>query len=334
MSLLEIDGLAIALPTRTGVRRLVDGVDLRVEAGEVVGLAGESGSGKTLTALSVLGLLPHGAQTGGQIRFDGRDVLALRRRELRRLRGADVAIVFQDPTTALHPMIDIGTQLTEHLRVHRGVSRKAARARAVELLGLVRLPDSAQALDAFAHHFSGGMKQRIAIAIALACEPRLLIADEPTTALDVTVQAGILQLLDRLRRETGMGVVLITHDLAVMNVTADRLYVMYAGRIVEEGATRGVLDSPRHPYTRALLDALPEGDRHGRPLLPIPGEPATPEARPAGCPFHPRCVHARPECSSRVPELVTLAGGRAAACPVDPLRGDGSSVELARHRGG
>jgi ABC-type microcin C transport system duplicated ATPase subunit YejF len=256
MSLLEIDGLCIGLPAGDGLHDLVQDVHLRAEAGELVGLAGESGSGKTLTALAVLGMLPDGAETRGQVRFLAQDVLSMPQRELRSMRGADVAMVFQDPTTALHPMLDIGTQLTEHLRVHRGVSRKAARARALELLELVRMPDPKGVLGAYPHRFSGGMKQRIAIAAALACEPQLLIADEPTTALDVTVQAGILRLLERLRTETGMAVLLITHDLGVMNVTTDRLYVMQSGTVVEHGPTRQVLTSPRHPYTRSLLDAL------------------------------------------------------------------------------
>ena len=281
MSLLEVDGLTIGLPVGDGLNELVKDVHLRVEAGEVVGLAGESGSGKTLTALSVLGMLPDGAETSGQVRFEDRDVLTLPRRELRRLRGSHLAMVFQDPTTALHPMLDIGTQVGEHLRVHQGLSRKAARARAVELLELVRMPDPRRAVSSYPHHFSGGMKQRIAIAAALACGPRLLIADEPTTALDVTVQAGILRLIEQLRTDTGMAVVLITHDLGVMNVTADRLYIMQDGRIVEHGPTRQVLARPTHPYTRSLLDAL-SGDPHlpdgaGRPDDRV--APATPGPR-------------------------------------------------------
>ena len=265
MSLLEVDGLCIGLPVGEELRSLVEDVHLRAEAGEVVGLAGESGSGKTLTALSVLGMLPDGAETRGQVRFLDQDVLTLPQRELRRMRGADVAMVFQDPTTALHPMLDIGTQLTEHLRVHRGVSKKAARARAVELLELVRMPDPKGVLHAYPHRFSGGMKQRIAIAAALACEPQLLIADEPTTALDVTVQAGILRLLDRLRTETGMAVLLITHDLGVMNVTTDRLYVMQSGSIVEHGPTRQVLGAPRHAvHAVAARRAVRRAGQRGR----------------------------------------------------------------------
>lgn len=277
MSLLEVDGLTIGLLVGDGLNQLVKDVHLRVEAGEVVGLAGESGSGKTLTALSVLGMLPDGAETSGEVRFEDRDVLTLPRRELRRLRGSHVVMVFQDPTTALHPMLDIGTQVGEHLRVHQGLSKKAARARAVELLELVRMPDPHRAVSSYPHHFSGGMKQRIAIAAALACGPRLLIADEPTTALDVTVQAGILRLIEQLRADTGMAVVLITHDLGVMNVTADRLYVMQDGRIVEHGPTRQVLARPTHPYTRSLLDALSD-DPHLPDGAARPDDRAVPAA--------------------------------------------------------
>lgn len=257
MTLLDIQELRIALPTGDGERTLVDGVSVTVEPGEIVGLAGESGSGKTLTALTTLGFLPDRARSSGRVLLDGEDVLAMSPKRLREVRGAEVAMVFQDPMTSLHPMLTIETQLTEQMRAHERLSRRAARARAVDLLAHVRIPNPESALRAFPHHFSGGMRQRIAIASALACSPRLLIADEVTTALDVTVQAGILELLERLRVETGMGIVFITHDLGVMNVTTDRLYVMTNGRVVEQGATRAVLDAPQHEYTRALVDALP-----------------------------------------------------------------------------
>jgi len=252
--LLDIRDLRLEL----GGRALVDGVDIAVSSGEIVGLAGESGSGKTLTALTSLGFVPDGAGATGQVLFDGRDVLTLPARALRALRGDRVAVVFQDPMTSLHPMLTIERQLTEHQRVHRSVSRRQARARAIELLDRVRIPDPHLAVTSYPHRFSGGMRQRIAIASALACEPELLIADEVTTALDVTVQAGILRLLDGLRSELGMAMLFITHDLAVMNVISDRLYVMRSGQVVESGPTRDVLAEPQHEYTRTLVDALPD----------------------------------------------------------------------------
>jgi len=252
--LLDIRDLRLTL----GGRALVDGVDITVAPGEVVGLAGESGSGKTLTALTTLGFVPDGAKATGEVVFDGRDVLSLDKRQLQALRGDRVAVVFQDPMTSLHPMLTIERQLTEHQRVHRNLTRKQARERAIELLDRVRIPEPQQAIRSYPHRFSGGMRQRIAIASALACEPELLIADEVTTALDVTVQAGILNLLQSLREELGMAMLFITHDLAVMNVFSDRLYVMRSGKVVESGVSRQVLADPQHEYTRALVDALPD----------------------------------------------------------------------------
>jgi oligopeptide/dipeptide ABC transporter ATP-binding protein len=298
---------------------IVDGMSFDLQAGHVFGLAGESGSGKTITALSLLGLLPGGARTSGRAMLDGVDLLTLGATTMRKVRGRKVAMVFQDPTSSLHPMLSIEQQMTEHLRYHLGMSRGDARRRAVELLDQVRIPNPDLALRGYPHQFSGGMRQRIQIAMALACEPRLLIADEPTTALDVTVQAGILRLLDRLRRETGLAVMLITHDLGVMSAMADRVTVMYAGRIVEEGPTTDVLRRPRHPYTRGLLDSLPHPDAGDLPLVPIGGTPASPAARPSGCAFHPRCRHAIDRCRAEVPALISLDPERAMACPVDPL---------------
>lgn len=253
-ALLDIRDLRIGL----GGRALVDGVDITVGPGEVVGLAGESGSGKTLTALTALGFVPDNAAVTGRVVFDGADVLSLSKKDLRGLRGDRVAMVFQDPMTSLHPMLTIERQLTEHQRVHREMNRRQARERAVELLDRVRIPDPQVAIRSYPHRFSGGMRQRIAIASALACEPELLVADEVTTALDVTVQAGILNLLQSLRVELGMAMLFITHDLAVMNVVSDRLYVMRSGKVVESGRSRDVLADPQHEYTRALVDALPD----------------------------------------------------------------------------
>jgi oligopeptide/dipeptide ABC transporter ATP-binding protein len=317
--LLQIEKLRITLPTKSGRAAVVDGVDLVLDEGEILGVAGESGCGKTMTSLSLVQLLPRRAQTEGRAIFRGRDLLRLGRREIRTVRGAEIAVVFQDPMSSLHPMLSVERQLTEHMRSHLGLKGAPARARAVELLGRVRIPDPEAALGAYPHQFSGGMRQRIAIAMALACEPKLLIADEPTTALDVTVQAGILRLLDSLRSETGLSVLLISHDLAVISSVADRLYVFYAGRVVESGDAAPLLALPRHPYTDALLRALPHPERKDELLLPIPGSPPRPDELPEGCVFHPRCSYAKPECLATRPPLLEIAPGRLAACPVDPL---------------
>jgi oligopeptide transport system ATP-binding protein len=316
---LEVQGLRVRLRTPAGPATVVDGIDYGVEPGEVFGIAGESGSGKTMSVLALMGLLPPGARVEGRAAFEGRDLLRLPRGELRRICGRELAMVFQDPMTSLHPMLSIGTQLTEHVRRHLGLGKKEASARALELLREVRIPDPESALHAFAHQFSGGMRQRIAIAIALACRPTLLVADEPTTALDVTVQAGIIRLLDRLRRESGLSIILITHDLAVLSAIADRVSVFYAGRVVEAGARADVLGRPRHPYTRGLLDALPHPEAAAAPLVAIPGAPPAPRHVPPGCAFHPRCPYAEPISREVVPSLVPV-DGRLLACHVDPFR--------------
>jgi oligopeptide transport system ATP-binding protein len=318
--LLQVDRLSVALPTRSGYAKAVDDLSFAVDAGEIVGIAGESGSGKTITALSLFGLLPPGARVTGSIKLNGINLLALSRKQLREIRGRQIAMVSQDPATALHPILPIGTQLTEHMRYHLGVSKSEAMSRAAELLETVRIPDPEQALRSYAGQFSGGMRQRIAIAIALAAEPRLLVADEPTTALDVTVQAGILRLLDRLCSERGMAVIVITHDLGVMSATARRLSVMYAGRLAEAGPTSQLLATPRHPYTRGLLDALPHPEAGNAPLVPIGGSPPTLGRVPAGCPFHPRCKYAQPSCATDRPEAEPIAADHLLACPPDPLR--------------
>jgi oligopeptide/dipeptide ABC transporter ATP-binding protein len=319
VSLLEVEGLRVRLPTARGLVTVVDGVDYGVQASEIFGVAGESGSGKTVSMLALLGLLPDGAVVEGSVQFGGRNLLRLTRRRLRGVSGKELAMVFQDPLTSLHPMLSIGRQLTEHVRRHLGLDRRAAERRAVELLVEVRIPDPESALHSFPHQFSGGMRQRIAIAIALACRPKLLIADEPTTALDVTVQAGILRLLDRLRRENDLSVVLITHDLGVMSSLADRVSIFYAGRVVESGTREAVLGLPRHPYTRALLDALPHPEAPPEQrLVAIEGVPPSPGAIPSGCAFHPRCAYALETCRRGVPPLVA-SNGRRLACPPDPL---------------
>jgi len=322
-TLLQVEGLSVALPTRSGYHKAVDDLSFAVDAGEIMGIAGESGSGKTITALSLFGLLPPGARVTGSIRLDGTDLTALSPRQLRDVRGRQLAMVSQDPATALHPILPVGTQLTEHMRHHLGIDKAEARLRAAELLETVRIPDPERALRAYPGQFSGGMRQRIAIAVALAAEPRLLVADEPTTALDVTVQAGILRLLDRLCRERGMAVIVITHDLGVMSATAGRLAVMYAGRLAEAGPTSGLLTRPRHPYTRGLLDALPHPGAQGEgtaPLVAIGGSPPSLGRVPDGCPFHPRCKYAEASCAAERPEPVPVASGHLLACPPDPLR--------------
>ena len=329
--LLQLDGLRITLPMKHGRAAVVDGVDLVLDEGEILGVAGESGCGKTMTALSLVQLLPRRARTDGRALFCGRDLLRLRGREIRKVRGAEIGVVFQDPMSSLHPMLNIERQLTEHMWTHLHVKGAAARARAIDLLDRVRIPDPEAALGAFPHQFSGGMRQRIAVAMALACEPKLLIADEPTTALDVTVQAGILRLLDSFRAETGLSVLLISHDLAVISAVADRLYVFYAGRVVEAGKAAPLLATPRHPYTHALLRALPNPERKVELLLPIPGSPPRPGELPDGCVFHPRCSFVKPECIAARPALTESGSGRLCACPVDPF--GAAVVEVAREAG-
>jgi oligopeptide transport system ATP-binding protein len=319
-TLLQVEGLRVKLPTPTGFATVVDGVDYDIQQAQVFGVAGESGSGKTMSMLALLGLLPPGSLVEGRARFGGQDLLRLGAKDLRAVSGRDIGMVFQDPMTSLHPMLSVGRQLTEHVRRHLGLGREAAVRRAEGLLDDVRIPDPASALHAYPHQFSGGMRQRIAIAIALACGPRLLIADEPTTALDVTVQAGILRLLDRLRREHDLSVILITHDLAVMSSIADQVSIFYAGRVVEAGPRSEVLRHPRHPYTRALLDALPHPEAaRDTPLISIEGTPPSPQQIPSGCPYHPRCLYSVDVCGSVDPPLAPV-NGRRLACHVDPFR--------------
>ena len=319
MTLLAVEGLRVRLPTPSGRVTVVDGVDYAIEPAQVFGIAGESGSGKTVSMLALLGLLPERSTIEGSARFGGRELLRMPRGELREISGRELSMVFQDPFTSLHPMLTVGKQLTEHVRLHLGLDRQSAERRALELLADVRIPDPHSALRAYPHQFSGGMRQRIAIAIALACGPRLLIADEPTTALDVTVQAGILRLLDRLRREHELAVVLITHDLGVLSSIADTVSIFYAGRVVESGTRDAVLQSPRHPYTRALLDALPHPEAaKEKPLVAIAGAPPSPGSIPPGCAFHPRCAYAVESCRTEVPPLAHV-DSRRLACPVDPF---------------
>ncbi len=315
--LLEIRDLGVSFPTGEGETPVVRGVSLTVRRGEIVGLVGESGSGKTLTALATLGLVPApGRISSGSIRLEGRELIGLAESELRSVRGGRIGLVFQEPAAALNPVLRVGTQIVEAIRAHRPASRAEARRRAVELLRRLSLPDAELRLRDYPHQLSGGQRQRVLVAIALAAGPSLLIADEPTTALDVTVQAQVLELFVELRRDLGLGILLITHDLAVVAETCDRVVVLYAGRVVEEGSIREVFEAPAHPYTRGLLASLPRvGHPAPRGGLPsIPGQVPSPERLPAGCPFHPRCPEARPECSSREPAWVATGPGRGARC--------------------
>ncbi len=319
MTLLSVRDLTVTLMTGSGPADAVRKLSFDVKKGEILGIAGESGSGKTMTALSILGLLPYKGKASGSISFDGEELVDFKPKDFRRIRGRDVAMIFQDPMTSLHPMLTIETQLTEHLRHHRKISKAAARAKVLELLDTVKIPDPAAALRAHPSQFSGGMRQRIAIAMALACDPKLLIADEPTTALDVTVQAGILTLLDDLRKKNNLSVMVITHDLGVLSALTDRLLIMYAGSEVESGPTAQLLTSPRHPYTKGLIDALPDSQSEGKRLLAIDGMPPELGKFPSGCAFHTRCAFAKSECAASAPKKVEITTDRRIFCSVDPF---------------
>ena len=304
--------------TEDGIVRAVDGVSYELGRGCTLGIVGESGSGKTVAALSVLGLTrAEGATVRGRIHFQGRDLLTLDERELRAVRGNEIAMVFQDPLSSLHPLYRVGAQIVEAIRAHRNVAKARARAQTIELLGLVGISDPARRVDAYPHELSGGQRQRAMIAMALANDPALLIADEPTTALDVTVQAQILGLLARLQRERGMALVLVTHDLGVVAEMADEIAVMYAGEIVEHAPAERVLSAPEHPYTWGLLRSIPTLDGPREELLtPIPGSPPSPLAPPPGCRFHPRCPYSQPEHARTEPVLTPTPGqlGHRVAC--------------------
>ncbi|MFE7229372.1 ABC transporter ATP-binding protein [Streptomyces sp. NPDC001231] len=314
--LLEVRDLHVEFRTRDGIVHAVNGVGYEVDSGETLAVLGESGSGKSVTAQAVMGILdvPPGRISGGRILFRGRDLLELKEDERRRIRGAEMAMIFQDALSALNPVLTVGDQLGEMFVVHRGMSRKDARARAVELMDRVRIPAAGQRVRDYPHQFSGGMRQRIMIAMALSLEPALIIADEPTTALDVTVQAQVMDLLAELRREYRMGLVLITHDLGVVADVADRIAVMYAGRIVESAPVHDIYKAPAHPYTKGLLDSIPRLGHKGRELYAIKGLPPNLRAIPPGCAFHPRCPMARDVCRTDVPPLYEVSESRASAC--------------------
>ena len=316
MALLEVKDLQTHFHTREGVVRAVDGVSFSIEKGKTLGIVGESGCGKSVTALSIMGLIPQPPAkiAGGSVLFEGRDLVGLSERELEDVRGREIAMIFQDPMTSLNPTLTIGLQITETIRRHYGVPKEQARKRAVELLEEVQIPRAAERLGDYPHRFSGGMRQRVMIAIALSCNPKLLIADEPTTALDVTVQAQVLDLLDDLRHQHEMAMIIITHDMGVVAEAADDIVVMYAGQIVEQAGVLDLFDRPEHPYTEALLGALPQlegkGIRQGR-LTAIAGRPPDLIDPPAACRFAPRCAHANANdgCATHMPELRELRQG-------------------------
>jgi oligopeptide/dipeptide ABC transporter ATP-binding protein len=316
VALLEIRDLRVSFRTAAGEARAVDGVSLEVDARQTLGLVGESGCGKTVLALSLIRLVPApGRITGGEIAFAGRDVLRLSESAMRGIRGAEIAMIFQEPMTSLNPVITVGEQIAEAVRLHQPVGRAAARAQAIELLRTVELADAERRAAAYPHQLSGGMRQRVMIAMALSCRPRLLIADEPTTALDVTIQAQILDLLAALQERFGMALLLVTHELAVVAERADRVAIMYAGRIVEHGAAEQVFGAPLHPYTQGLLRSIPRADgAHQRRLEAIPGVVPDLLHLPSGCRFRDRCPAAIPACAETDPGLEEHGAGHWAAC--------------------
>jgi oligopeptide/dipeptide ABC transporter ATP-binding protein len=315
--LLEVEDLRTHFETSAGLVRAVDGITYEVAEGETVAVVGESGCGKSVGALSILRLIPDppGRIVGGRIRFNGRDLLALSEEEIRRVRGREIGMIFQEPMTSLNPVLTIGLQLTETIRQHFPVSKEAAEKRAIELLGMVGISDPARRLKQFPHHLSGGMRQRVMIAVALSCEPKLIIADEPTTALDVTIQAQILELMKDLTRRLGVALIIITHNLGVVARYANRVNVMYAGRIVESGTAHDIYHNPKHPYTLALLRSVPRMDQPRKAKLdPVEGQPPDLMRLDAGCAFRPRCRFAVERCHRAAPPLETVAGGHLSAC--------------------
>jgi oligopeptide transport system ATP-binding protein len=316
LPLLAVTDLFVEFRTRDGVAKVLNGVSYHVQAGETLAVLGESGSGKSVTAQTIMGILdmPPGHIMGGSIKFHGEELLTASDRRRREVRGSGIAMIFQDALSALNPVFTVGFQIEEQLRVRRGMSRKDARKRAIELLDLVRIPNAKGRVRQYPHEFSGGMRQRAMIAMSLALDPEMLIADEPTTALDVTVQAQIMDLLKEIQVERHMGLILITHDLGVVAEVADRIAVMYAGRIVEESDALSLYRKPGHPYTAGLLESLPRLDQKGTELTTIKGLPPSLLRIPSGCPFHPRCPRVQDVCKSDVPEQHRLVPGRMSAC--------------------
>ena len=314
--LLEVDDLYVEFRTDYGVVNAVNGISYTLAAGETLAILGESGCGKSVSAQAIMGILdsPPGFVTGGEIRYKGRDLLTMGAKEQRDIRGEEISIVFQDALSSLNPVFSVGAQIAEMFQRHRGTSRKDAKKEAVELMDRVRIPSAKERVNDYPHQFSGGMRQRVMIAMAIALDPDILIADEPTTALDVTVQAQVMDLLDELQKETGMGLILITHDLGVVGEIADRIAVMYAGRIVETGATDAVFGAPAMPYTEGLMASIARVDQKGQRLNPIVGAPPNLADLPSGCPFHPRCPRVTDYCPTALPPLLEVAPGRRSAC--------------------
>jgi peptide/nickel transport system ATP-binding protein len=323
MPLLEVNDLSVQFDTDDGVVHAVDGVSYSVDVGHALGVVGESGSGKSVTSLTILGLTrAKNARITGEVLFDGRDLLAMSDDELRKVRGEDIAMIFQDPLTSMHPFYRVGDQLVEAIKAHHDVSKKAGRDRATEMLQLVGIPEPRERLDAYPHEFSGGMRQRAMIAMALINDPKLIIADEPTTALDVTVQAQILELIQRLQDETGTAVILITHDLGVVAQITDEIAVMYSGRVIERASTKSLFAEPQHPYTWGLLRSIPRlTDSRDERLVPIEGRPPSLITRPSGCHFHPRCPYALESHKQIDPKLEGVTGPddpHKVACLLEP----------------
>jgi len=314
--LLELRDLFVEFHTRDGVARVLNGVSYHVDAGETLAVLGESGSGKSVTAQTIMGILdmPPAVVRSGQVLYDGRDMLAMTDGERRAIRGAEIAMVFQDALSALNPVFPVGWQIAEGLRIREGRSKAEAMAMAIELMERVRIPAARERVRDYPHQFSGGMRQRVMIAMALALGPKVLIADEPTTALDVTVQAQIMDLLAELQRDTGMALILITHDLGVVASVADRIAVMYAGRIVEHAGVHALYARPAHPYTRALIDSIPKHHGRAEALTTIKGLPPNLTRIPPGCPFNPRCPLRQEICSVALPPSIDLGDGRTSAC--------------------
>ncbi|MET0187398.1 MAG: ABC transporter ATP-binding protein [Pseudonocardia sediminis] len=313
-TVLEVSGLNVTFPGSDGAVRAVRGVDYALRRGEILGIVGESGSGKSVTSMAVMGLLPRTATVTGSITFDGQDLLTLSEQQLNGIRGDRIAMIFQDPMTSLNPVYTVGAQIAEAVRAHRDVTKAQALERAVELLRTVRIPNPEQRVSSYPHELSGGMRQRVVIAIAMANDPDVIIADEPTTALDVTVQAQILDALKAAQAETGAAMVLITHDLGVIAGQADRVMVMYAGKLVEVGSVEDIFYTPRMPYTLGLLGSLPRLDQQAERLTPIPGSPPSVVNMPPGCPFSPRCPLSTPECDETEPVLESVGDDHRAAC--------------------